>query len=37
MKRPGTPEELSAGILFRWSPAASYVNGSLLVVDRARA
>ena len=36
MKRPGTPEELSAGILFLWSPAASYVNGSLLVVDRAR-
>lgn len=33
MKRPGTAEELAAGILFLWSPAASYVNGSLLVID----
>jgi 3-oxoacyl-[acyl-carrier protein] reductase len=33
MKRPGSPEELAAGILFLWSPAASYVNGVLLVID----
>jgi len=33
MRRPGTPEELAAGILFLWSPAASYINGSLLVID----
>lgn len=33
MRRPGTPEELAAGILFLWSPAASYVNGVLLVID----
>ncbi len=33
MKRPGSPEELAAGILFLWSPAASYVNGALLVID----
>lgn len=33
MRRPGTPEELAAGILFLWSPAASYVNGNLLVID----
>jgi NAD(P)-dependent dehydrogenase (short-subunit alcohol dehydrogenase family) len=33
MRRPGTPEELAAGILFLWSPAASYVNGDLLVID----
>lgn len=33
MRRPGTPEELAAGILFLWSPAASYVNGTLLVID----
>ena len=33
MRRPGTPEELAAGILFLWSPAASYINGALLVID----
>ena len=33
MKRPGTAAELAAGILFLWSPAASYVNGALLVID----
>jgi NAD(P)-dependent dehydrogenase (short-subunit alcohol dehydrogenase family) len=33
MRRPGTSEELAAGILFLWSPAASYVNGVLLVID----
>ncbi len=33
MRRPGTAEELAAGILFLWSPAASYVNGALLVID----
>jgi NAD(P)-dependent dehydrogenase (short-subunit alcohol dehydrogenase family) len=33
MKRPGTPEELASGILFLWSPAASYINGILLVID----
>jgi NAD(P)-dependent dehydrogenase (short-subunit alcohol dehydrogenase family) len=33
MQRPGTAEELAAGILFLWSPAASYVNGVLLVID----
>lgn len=33
MRRPGTPEELAAGILFLWSPAASYVNGALLIID----
>lgn len=33
LRRAGQPEELAAGILFLWSPAASYVNGSLLVID----
>jgi 3-oxoacyl-[acyl-carrier protein] reductase len=33
MRRPGTAAELAAGILFLWSPAASYVNGALLVID----
>jgi NAD(P)-dependent dehydrogenase (short-subunit alcohol dehydrogenase family) len=33
MHRPGTATELAAGILFLWSPAASYVNGVLLVID----
>jgi NAD(P)-dependent dehydrogenase (short-subunit alcohol dehydrogenase family) len=33
LRRAGTPEELAAGILFLWSPAASYVNGALLVID----
>jgi NAD(P)-dependent dehydrogenase (short-subunit alcohol dehydrogenase family) len=33
MRRAGTAEEVVAGILFLWSPAASYVNGALLVVD----
>ena len=33
MRRAGTAEELAAGILFLWSPAASYVNGALLVID----
>jgi len=33
MRRAGTPEEIAAGILFLWSPAASYVNGHLLVID----
>jgi NAD(P)-dependent dehydrogenase (short-subunit alcohol dehydrogenase family) len=33
MRRPGRPEELAAGFLFLWSPAASYVNGALLVID----
>lgn len=33
MRRAGTPEELAAGILFLWSPAASYINGALLVID----
>src|SRR3712207_8809559 len=28
LRRPGRPEELAAGILFLWSPAASYVNGA---------
>jgi Enoyl-(Acyl carrier protein) reductase len=31
--RPGTPEELAAGILFLWSPGASYPNGHLLTID----
>lgn len=33
MRRAGTAAELAAGILFLWSPAASYVNGALLVID----
>lgn len=33
MRRAGQAEELAAGILFLWSPAASYVNGALLVID----
>ena len=33
MKRPGTPIELAAGIMFLISPAASYINGVLLPID----
>lgn len=33
LRRPGIAEEIAAGILFLWSPAASYVNGALLVID----
>lgn len=31
--RPGKPEELANGIMFLLSPAASYINGHLLVID----
>jgi NAD(P)-dependent dehydrogenase (short-subunit alcohol dehydrogenase family) len=33
LRRAGIAEEIAAGILFLWSPAASYVNGALLVID----
>jgi NAD(P)-dependent dehydrogenase (short-subunit alcohol dehydrogenase family) len=31
--RPGKPEELANGIMFLLSPAASYINGHMLVID----
>jgi NAD(P)-dependent dehydrogenase (short-subunit alcohol dehydrogenase family) len=33
MHRPGTPEEVASCVLFMSSDAASYVTGSLLIVD----
>jgi NAD(P)-dependent dehydrogenase (short-subunit alcohol dehydrogenase family) len=33
LKRPGTPQEVAAGILFLASEEASYVTGTLLFVD----
>jgi 3-oxoacyl-[acyl-carrier protein] reductase len=33
IKRPGTPTELAAGIIFLLTPAASYINGVLLPID----
>lgn len=33
LRRPGIAEEIAAGILFLWSPAASYINGALLPID----
>lgn len=33
MRRPAEPEEIAAPVLFALSPAASYVNGTLLPVD----
>jgi NAD(P)-dependent dehydrogenase (short-subunit alcohol dehydrogenase family) len=31
--RMGEPDDIATGVLFLASPAASYVTGSLLVVD----
>jgi NAD(P)-dependent dehydrogenase (short-subunit alcohol dehydrogenase family) len=31
--RPGSPEEIAAGVLFLLAPESSYVNGHVLVVD----
>jgi NAD(P)-dependent dehydrogenase (short-subunit alcohol dehydrogenase family) len=33
MKRPGTPEDIAYGALYLASDAASYVTGSILVID----
>jgi NAD(P)-dependent dehydrogenase (short-subunit alcohol dehydrogenase family) len=33
MKRPGTPEDIANGALYLASDAASYVTGSVLVID----
>ncbi len=33
MKRPGTPEDIANGALYLASDAASYVTGSILVID----
>jgi NAD(P)-dependent dehydrogenase (short-subunit alcohol dehydrogenase family) len=33
MRRPGAAEEVAAGIVWLLSPAASYVNGSVLSID----
>lgn len=33
--RPGTPEEIAAAVAFLCSPAAAYVNGTVLTIDGA--
>ena len=36
MQRPGTPEEIAAGVLWLLSPAASYVTGTILEIGGGR-
>lgn len=36
MHRPGTPEEVAAGVLWLLSPAASYVTGTILEIGGGR-
>jgi NAD(P)-dependent dehydrogenase (short-subunit alcohol dehydrogenase family) len=36
MQRPGTPEEVAAGVLWLLSPAASYVTGTILEIGGGR-
>ncbi len=36
MQRPGTPEEVAAGVLWLLSPEASYVTGTILEIGGGR-